>query len=89
MKTYDLSKTSPDVIVAELISMCCAAADSGVIAEKPVYVEFKKVMWIVTYENATGEFAESFKTRKAAMEFMDGLLENGLAKIVHIRENVK
>lgn len=85
MIVFDLAKTGPETIVERLINMCHAAADSGEIVNEPVYVEFKKKVWIVTYINSVGEFAESFKSRDEAVKFMDGLLENGMAHEVKIR----
>lgn len=81
----DLEKSTPESIVSQLMAQCEQAAKSVIIHEEPVYVEFKNQVWTVTYVNQFGEFAEAFKSRDAAVEFMDGLLENGMAHEVKIR----
>lgn len=85
----NLEESTPESIVSQLMKQCQQAAKSGIIHEEPVYVEFKKKVWIVTYINSVGEFAESFKSRDAAMKFMDGILENGMAHEAKIRGAAK
>lgn len=85
MIVFDLAKTSPETIVERLINMCHAAADSGEIVNEPVYVEFKKKVWTVTYVNKFGEFAQMFNSKELATEFATNLLDNNISTDVKIR----
>lgn len=81
----NLEKSTPESIVSLLMAQCEQAAKSGIIHEEPVYVEFKKKVWTVTYVNQFGEFAQLFNSKDAATVFANNLLDNNLSSDVKIR----